>query len=62
MIARFYQPTLSTSEALGESWDPNHVHFLITVEEPVEDTGPVVFEEEAYVFELPLHAMHHRES
>jgi len=61
-VARFCQPVLSVSKALEEYWDPDHVHFLITVKAPVEDAGPITVEEGAHVPELPLHIMHHRKS
>jgi hypothetical protein len=31
-IAEFCKPALTFDCALGESWDPDHLHFLITAE------------------------------
>ena len=58
------QPVDTVSDALGESWDRRHVHFIITAEEFVEDADPMAAKEAEHVSELselPLHAMHRRE-
>ena len=62
--AEICQPASTVSDALGESWDHRHVHFIITAEEFVEDADTMAAKEVEHVPELPelpLHAMHRRE-
>ena len=58
----FCQPAYTVSDALGESWDRHHVHFIVTADEFVEGADPIAAKEVDQVSELPpLHAIHLRE-
>ena len=50
--------TFCINELFDESWEPDHVHFLISVKEPRKDLDPTSAEE----WKSPLHLMHLRES
>ena len=51
-VARRCQPAFRLSDFFDQSWDPEHVHFLITAKETVDGYSP----------ESPLQAMHRSES
>ena len=62
-VARRCQPAFKLSKLFDQSWDPNHVHFLVMAKKVMEDAGPAkAAEERDRVSELPLQTMHRRES
>jgi len=62
-VARRCQPAFSISKLFDQSWDSEHVHFLVTAKEVMEDAGPAKdTEERDHVSELPLQTMYRRES
>lgn len=62
-VARFCQPAFCVNGLFDEPWDPDHVYFIVTAKELVEDASAIeAAEERDYMHELPLHIVHCRES
>ena len=63
-MAQICQSIVTVRRALRESWDLEHVHFLITAEGSVVEDEDLTTAAEAKdtVPELPLQAMNRRES
>jgi hypothetical protein len=61
-VGRFFQSVLPIHIVLGESWNHDNVHFLITAEELKDPVSANPVEKRDPMPELPLHAMLRRES
>lgn len=52
-VAHYCQPALRVSNALGESWDPGHVHFIIMVKDAVRGEDLVLIPWSHIALNLP---------
>lgn len=57
-VTRRCQPAFCIDKLFDESWNPDHVHFIIEAEE--EDGDPTAVQESDPVLESPLRSMNRR--